>query len=137
MLTTLRRFPLYNLFVHALLSHSFSSQLTTTTTTNNYSYVPIEGPTRAVNKRRRNPPRHTLPEHDLRALRLRDAQRKRTRRQNMNEEERARERERDKARKAEKRRMLKEQPVQLPPVSTILENVPTTSNVHSPPFIFR
>lgn len=57
----------------------------------------------------------------------------------MNDEERARERERDKARKAARRRMLKAQsPVQLPPVSTILDNLPeTTSHYHCVPLLFR
>lgn len=79
-------------------------------------------------KKKRNVSRKTLPEAELRALRLRDAERKRTRRQNMSEAERTREREKDKARKALKRRQQRlqasMQPVLLPPVSHILSGIP-------------
>ncbi len=81
--------------------------------------------------------RKTLPEAELRALRLRDAERKRTRRQNMSDAERMREREKDKARKALKRRQQKlhacMQPVLLPPVSHILSGIPEQAPPHPAP----
>lgn len=78
--------------------------------------------------KKRNAPRNTLSEDRLRALREKDAERKRNRRVQMTEEERRCEREKDKARKANKRRKQRlesaKQAVVLPPVSTLLRSAP-------------